>query len=154
MTGDILVIGVGNPDRADDGVGPLVVRQLPALPGVRALFRPADGCALIEDWADAGALILVDAASAASHPGRVHRIDLSCQPPPHTLRPSSTHALGVAEAIGLAQVIGCLPGRSVLYAIEGQCFGTGLPMTPEVAAAAPEVARRVAEEACSMRASA
>jgi hydrogenase maturation protease len=78
----VLVVGIGNPDRGDDGVGPLVVRQVAErLPPdlarhVGIIERTGDALALIDDWAGRDAVVLVDASAPVSAAGRVHRIDL------------------------------------------------------------------------------
>jgi len=150
-----LVIGVGNPDRGDDGIGPLVARRIAecALPGVTALARSGDALALIEDWAGQESVVLVDAAMPNGRrptPGRVHRIDLLAGPLPPGLALSSTHMLGVAEAVGLARALGMLPNRIVAYAIEGEKFEPGAGLSPAVAGALDEAVARVREEACAL----
>jgi len=144
----LLVIGVGNPDRGDDGIGPLVARQLRGRvsPDVAIIERSGDALALIDDWAGREAVILVDAAAPGSAPGRVHRIDLLADALPPEVSLSSTHAFGVAEAVGLAHTLGLLPAQVIAYAIEGANFDPGAPVSPLVAAAAGEVVTRVAAE--------
>ncbi|MGP0093316.1 MAG: hydrogenase maturation protease [Xanthobacteraceae bacterium] len=144
----MLVVGIGNPDRGDDGIGPLIARQLVGRVSrdVAIIERSGDALALIEDWADRDAVILVDAAAAGSAPGSVHRIDLMTDELPAELSLSSTHAFGVAEAVGLARTLGLLPTRVIAYAIEGANFDPGAPLSPKVAAAADEVVKRVAAE--------
>ena len=153
--GKVLVVGVGNPDRGDDGVGPMVARQLRewALPEAVIMERSGDALALMEDWAGHEAVVLVDAAAApggvagrGTVPGRVHRIDLLEDALPPGLSLSSTHALGVAEAVGLARALGRLPGCLIAYAVEGENFAPGAGLSPAVAAAAEGVVARVADE--------
>jgi hydrogenase maturation protease len=150
---ELLVIGVGNPDRADDAVGPLVATRLrsePALAGARVIVRTGDMLALIDDWDSAEAVVLIDAAAPNTRAGQIHRVDVALSAPPAelTLTPSSTstHAFGVVEAIELARTLGRLPARFTLFAIEGGCFEAGGPMTPAVAAAAAAVTQSVLQE--------
>lgn len=149
----VLVAAIGNQDCGDDGVGPLVATRLAGrLPaGVHLMTRGGDMLALIEDWATADALVLVDAAAALSAPGRIHRIDLATSELPRELARSSTHAFGLADAIALARAIHRAPARIIVFAVEGARFETGAPMTPEVAAAANTVAIRIVAEAASLR---
>jgi Ni,Fe-hydrogenase maturation factor len=74
----ILVACIGNPDRGDDGIGPLVAAKLEGrLPGDAALIvRRGDMLGLAEDFAGCDALVCVDAAAPVSSPGKIHRIDL------------------------------------------------------------------------------
>jgi hydrogenase maturation protease len=143
------VVGIGNPDCGDDGVGPEVARRLCecALPEAVIMERSGDALALIEDWAGHDAVVLVDAAAAPDGvPGRLHRIDFLKDALPSGLALSSTHALGVAEAVGLARALGRLPERLVAYAVEGENFAPGAGLSPVVAAAVEGVVARVEAE--------
>lgn len=144
----LLVVGIGNPDRGDDGIGPMVVRQLVGRVSsdVAIIERSGDALALIDDWAGRDAVILVDAAVSGAAPGSVRRIDLLRDALPPELSLSSTHAFGVAEATGLAGALGLLPAHVIAYAVEGANFDPGAPISPPVAAAAGEVATRIAAE--------
>ena len=59
--------------------------------------------------------------------------------------------LGLAEAIGLSRVLRKAPRDIIVFAVEGACFAAGAPMSPEVAAAAAEVAGRVVAEVERLR---
>lgn len=148
MTARTLVIGVGNPDRGDDGIGPLVARRLAARlpPDIEVLERRGDALALLDDWADATTVILIDAAARFTAPGRIHRIDPEVEPLPPGLSPTSTHGFGVSDAIALACALGRLPPRLVIYAVEGECFMPGAAMTADVADAVDELTARVSRE--------
>jgi hydrogenase maturation protease len=144
----MLVVGIGNPDRGDDGIGPLIVRRLLGLvsPDVAIIERTGDALALIDDWAGRDAVILVDAAVSGATPGSVHRIDLLRDALPPELSLSSTHAFGVAQSVGLAGALGLLPAHVIAFAIEGANFDPGAPISPGVAAAADEAVTRIAAE--------
>jgi hydrogenase maturation protease len=144
----MLVIGIGNPDRGDDAIGPLIVRRLVGhvARDVAIIERSGDALALIDDWAGRDAVVLVDAAAPGDTPGQVHRLDLLGDNLQGEVSMSSTHAFGVAEAVGLARTLGLLPRHVVAFAIEGADFAPGAPVSPEVAAVADEVARRVEAE--------
>jgi hydrogenase maturation protease len=152
LVAKMLVVGVGNPDRGDDAIGPLVVRALArhmshhVMPDVVIVEQTGDALALIDEWAGRDAVILVDAAATVSVPGRIHRIDLLADELPIDVSLSSTHAFGVADAVALARTLGLLPGRIIVYAIEGATFNPGAPVSHAVAAALNEVVTRVAGE--------
>ncbi|MFI2435931.1 hydrogenase maturation protease [Streptomyces sp. NPDC018693] len=150
----IVVVGVGNDFRHDDGVGWAVVARLReragagAGPGPGPEFATCDGDPgrLIGLWEGAALAVVVDAAHAhPGHPGRVHRLEVDGG---RLDRPSATssHGLGLGEAVELARVLGLLPERLVVYAVEGAQtdFGTGL--TPAVAAAVEPLVDAVEEE--------
>jgi hydrogenase maturation protease len=139
-----LVIGCGNADRGDDGVGLAVARSVEAaaVPGVRVVTGTSDPASLMELWADVDHVIVVDAASSGGPPGTVRRLDPTAEPVP--ARPAvSSHGLGPAEAVELARALGRLPARIVLYAIEAEGCAHGAPLSPAVAASAPVVAEEI-----------
>ena len=144
----ILVACIGNPDRGDDGIGPLVAAKLEGqLPGHAALIvRRGDMLALAADFADCGALVCVDAAAPISSPGQIHRVDLTTEELPRELLSASTHGFGLADAIELARALGRAPQIIFIYAVEGACFDAGATLTHAVAGAADETARLVAAE--------
>ena len=96
MTGSdqpsVLVVAIGNSDRGDDGFGPSVASKLrgEALSGVRILERSGDVLALIEDWSSSPSVIIVDAMTSITKPGRVHRLDLTHSPLPIGFSPRSS----------------------------------------------------------------
>lgn len=149
----VLVVGLGNPDRGDDGFGARVVQDLAGRlpPGVSVRAYQGDVLNLIDAWTGFDALICVDAAAPMQSPGRVHRIDLAEEALPRGMCFASSHAMGLAEAIDLARTLGQAPGDVVVYAIEGVCFDTGRVLAPEVAAAVAPVAERVIAEAGRLR---
>lgn len=145
-----VVIGVGNPDRGDDGVGTEVLGRLEGrVPtGVRLVrLSGADPAQIIEAWAGADRVFLVDAMVSGAPAGTVRRFDAVAGPLPAEVSLASTHALGAGTAIEMARVLGRLPRSLVVYAIEGATFTVGAGMSPAVAAAAAEVAGRILEEA-------
>jgi hydrogenase maturation protease len=143
-----LVVGIGNPDRGDDGFGSAVARRLRGhLPSaVHVLERSGDTLALIEDWGGIPIVIVIDALAPISEPGQFHRLDLANSPLPIGFAPRSTHAFGVAETIELARSLGRLPPNLVAYLVEGGGFETGAPLSPAVANAVETVADRIVRE--------
>ncbi len=142
------VVGIGNAWRNDDAAGLAVARllegKLPA--GVEVLEREGEPTGLIDAWEGAEAVWLVDAVSSGAEPGTVLRHDASEQELPAALFDTSTHHMGLAEAVELARALGRLPGRTIVYGIEGGSFDTGDTLSPEVEAAAARVAEAVREE--------
>ena len=145
---DVLVIGVGNTLRGDDGAGPAVIAALEArgLPGAQLMTCQGDGLQLLETWKCASKVVLIDAVMAGGKPGAVYRFDAIAQALPADLSFSSTHAFGVAEAIELARALDQLPQHIVIYAVEGEHFAAGERLSPQVERALGEVVERVAGE--------
>jgi hydrogenase maturation protease len=127
----MMVIGIGNEFRHDDAAGLIAVRQLREL-GVTAEEHEGDLATLIGLWEGAGDLILIDAVSSGAVPGTLHRLDVSSVPLPPEVFRSSTHALGLADAVELSRTLGTLPPRVLVFGVEAQDFTAGTGLTPEV----------------------
>jgi hydrogenase maturation protease len=133
----VVVIGIGNEYRRDDGIGPAILARLPgrAAASVHLVLSDGDPARMIEAWAGASLAVVIDAVQAdPPAPGRLHRIVLDQAGPP--VRQVSSHGLGLGEAIGLARALGRMPDRLVVHAVEAADFGYGIGLTPAVAAAA------------------
>jgi len=144
-----LVIGVGNPDRGDDGAGTAVARQLMGRNDCALEVRECTGDAtlLMSAWTGFDDVILVDACRGAGPSGSIHRIGPDEVDRVAWLQHASTHSLGVATAIGLARVLGTLPSRLVIYAIEARHSLEGEGLSPEVDHAVHEVVALVMQDA-------
>lgn len=145
------MIGVGHAYRADDGIGPLVAARVAELARIDVIECRGDVLALIDHWDGADAVVIIDAATGGTQPGHIHRIDASCGTLPRDVSLSSTHAVGVADTIALARMLGRLPGRVIVYAVEGACFEPGAPMTAEVESAAGSLPGIVVTEVDRLR---
>jgi hydrogenase maturation protease len=158
----VVVIGVGNALRRDDAAGLEVVRRLNARAdalgtarrkGVALIEHEGETLGLLEVWEGARAAVLVDTIRSGALPGTIHRVDASLEPVPVRLRgSSSTHAVGVGEAIELARVLHRLPARVVLFGVEGRRFEAGSGLSEEVQALIGPLADAVLREACELAA--
>ena len=144
----ILVVGVGNKARGDDGVGPFIAHELTAknLPKTLVTSHNGDGTSLMELWTDAQTVILLDAASSGGQPGRIFRFNALRQRIPRSFFTYSTHNFGIAETLELARTLGRLPACLIIYGIEGKSFEEGTSLSPEVQRAATDVTKRVIRE--------
>ena len=144
----VVVIGVGNAYRRDDGVGLAVLDALhgraPATVGLVACEQ--EPSRLIDAWEDAAAAIVVDAAASGADPGAVHRFDASGTPVPAGVFRSSTHAFGVGDAVEIARALGGLPPHVLVYGVEGGDFGAGVGLSAAVQAAVAQVAESVLDD--------
>jgi hydrogenase maturation protease len=141
----VVVIGVGNEFRRDDGAGPAVVTSLRGQvpPGVELVVTDGEPARLIEAWTGAALAVVVDAVlTDPSRPGRVHRFVLD-RPIGGPVRTTSSHGFGLDDAVRLALALDRMPGRLVVHAIEAADLSQGPGLTPLVAAAVGDVARAV-----------
>ncbi len=143
---DLVIVGVGNPDRGDDGVGLVVAGIAGAILGVR-VRTAIDPFDIVDAWGFADVAVVVDATRGASAPGVVTTFDVAVDPFPKVFPASSTHGLGVADAVALGKALGRMPRRLVVVGVEGETFdGSGL--SPVVADAVDAAVGRVLEVMC------
>lgn len=142
MTGTV-VIGVGNPFRSDDGVGPAVVDLLrERLTGARFVTCDGESTTLIDAWTDAERAIVVDAVRAGGgEVGRIHRF--SAEHPAATRTGVTTpHAADLGDAVALARALDRMPGSLLIFGVQVANVHFGLGLSPAVT----DAARRVADE--------
>ncbi len=107
---------------------------------------PAD---LLDAWQGHDIVVLVDAVRSGAPPGRLHVLDAGAAADAMgsaawaATGRGGTHALGVAQVLGLARALGRLPDRLVLIGVEAESFDHGAPLTPQVRDAVPDAAAAV-----------
>ena len=144
---DAVVIGIGNPFRNDDGIGPAVAAQIEEqrLPGVRVVISDGEPAGLLEAWAGADIAVVVDAIHRMpASPGRIHRLTASQLESGGTA--ASSHGFGLPDALRLGRALGRLPGRVVVFAVEAADTSAGTELSKPVATALPEVVAAVMAE--------
>ena len=145
----IVVIGVGNEFRTDDGAGLYAARKIKeiGLEYVRVIEGVSDGTSLMEAWEDSTLTFVIDCAVSKASPGTVYRFDIASDKIPGGLFGSySTHAINVTDTVELARILRRLPPRLIIYGIEGNNFTPGNTLSPVVKEKAEQVARNVIEE--------
>jgi len=145
-----VVIGCGNPLRADDGIGPRVIAELRARFGerfgLRLLDAGTDGMAVVYGMRGAERLDIVDAVASGSPPGTIFELagdEAEEAPPPggglHDFR--WPHALYVGRRLlGAA-----FPAEVRVHLVEAARLDYGEELSPPVAAAAARLVARFAE---------
>lgn len=135
----VLVAGIGNVLRGDDGFGPAVIQALQALPGlfdgVRAVEMGIGGLGLVHELMDGyDLLILIDAVNRGGTPGSLYMLEPEV-PDPADLPDLARHelatdmheavperALIVARAAGVlppvVRIVGCQPGDTDAFSME------------------------------------
>jgi hydrogenase maturation protease len=149
----VLVLGLGNPLQADDGVGCRVIealegaltgRELP--PGVEVMDAGTPGVGLINLMEGRQRAIIVDAAEMGRQPGEVVRF----RPEDVTLTGSterfSLHRTAVADALALAHALNLPLPEIVFFGVQPGTIGWRDELSPEVAAAVPGLVDAILEE--------
>ena len=144
----LLVIGVGNRDRGDDAVGPVVCDLVRAadIAGVDTLVLEGSVVDLPMHWEPDDRVVIVDAAAPDGRPGRITDVDAIADRlvAPGTL---STHPVDVAAAVELARAMGRMPAELSIVGIEGASFAFGDELGPAVRHAAGRVVERISRRA-------
>ncbi len=144
----ILIIGIGNEWRSDDGIGLDIARNIEnqSLPGVHVVYENRDGISLDEVWRGWKRVIVADAMCSGAQAGTILRIDANQTHLKPGAFPQSVHSFGLAEAVELSRVLGEMPSCLVVYGIEGKQFGHGDRISPEVRDAGEVVTARILHE--------
>lgn len=144
----IAVIGCGNINRQDDGVGSEVVRILagawPPGKAVKIFDAGTDGMAVMFAARGCTTLIIVDAAKTGSRPGAVYEVPGAELEKPY--RPGlNLHDFRWEAALHAGRQIfrEAFPKDVVVLLIEAQDLGYGLGLSDAVAAAAVTVSQRI-----------
>ena len=135
-TGRIVIAGIGNAYRQDDGAGVAVAASVgAALPDIFDIGPIAEPLDLLGKWDFADLAVVIDATRSGSALGTILISDLDddgavqlVQSAQHT----STHGLGIPDDLRLARVLHAAPCRVVLVGIEGRNFGDGATMSGPV----------------------
>jgi hydrogenase maturation protease len=150
----VVIAGLGNEHRRDDGAGPataaLVGELLGSDDGVDVFAPLGDPLDLLGRWDGAEVAIVIDALGPNAPLGSLEVLELGASSndpgragPPGSV--TSTHGIDLAGVLRLAEAVGQAPDRVVVVGIGGSDFGRGTRLSPGVAAAVPQAARRVLE---------
>lgn len=141
-----VVVGVGNEYRGDDGIGPVVASRIENLhmPGVLVAISDGEPTSLLDIWTGFDLAVVIDAVRCVSPvPGRVRLTDIDLLRRAGT---ASSHSLGITDALPLGRVLGRLPARLVVVAVEVACLEPGVGLSEPVASAVPRAAEAVVGE--------
>jgi len=142
----VLVAGVGNTLRVDDGFGVVVARRLQAMTlpeGVNVLETGTSGMTLVQELMDGyDALIVLDIVDRGRPPGTIMLIEpdlpdatVMSHDERHSLT-GNTHLATPSSVMMMAAAMGNLPPQVLLIACQPcDAVGLGMELTPDVAAA-------------------
>lgn len=145
MSDDVLVIGIGNDFRRDDGVGLTVAAEIAKrVSGVRVMTASGESASILEAWSGIPLAVAVDAAMGeGTTPGRIRRWTPGDSDQRTVV---SSHALGLPQTYALGQALGRIPQRLVVFTVDVEDIGYGATLTPAVAAAVPAAVEAILAE--------
>ena len=137
-----LLVGIGNTLLTDDGVGVHVIRELDALRrageighAIRLRDGGTSGLALLSEFKDLDALIVIDAMELGAGPGTVRVFQAADMDLQLRGRKGTAHEVALADLMAAAQLIGCMPERRALVGVQPGSTQWGLSPTEPVRAA-------------------
>ena len=152
-----VVIGLGNPLRADEGIGVRIVQGLEARPeeerrDVRLLDIGTAGLRLLDALSGADRAIIVDCTLMGEEPGtmlRFTREDVASRRDRASLGP---HSGDLLHYVDLAASLGESPSEIVFFGIEPASLDYREELSPQLEARLPLYLERIAREIERMRA--
>jgi hydrogenase maturation protease len=147
---NIALVGIGQPLRGDDGVGPEAVRQwsqdhprTASAPNIKTIIVETPGLDLLELIQESNVVILVDAVDGAGSTGTVH-VRTELPEAGSTSAEKTAHGFGVAETVALAKKIGArLPAHIIFIGVEGSNWKLGDDLSDPVRRAVPDAVREI-----------
>jgi len=140
------VIGCGNPNRSDDGVGPDVVRRLArcAGPRLKLLDAGTDGMTVMFAARGCTSLVIVDACTSGGEPGTMYELPAHAFEVPHR-RGFTLHDFRWDHALyaGRTMFAAAFPTDVTVLLIEASSVAFGLGLSSEVTAAAAKAVARI-----------
>ena len=149
MRSGTLILGLGNPLRGDDGLGPRVVEELEQheLPvGVTAIDGGTGGLSLLRYLEEWKRVLIVDVAEVGLQPGQFVRFT------PQQARlmedgcSFSVHGAGLGEALALGHALGRQLAEIVIYGLQPESLDWRQGLSPAVEAGLPALVEAVLEE--------
>jgi hydrogenase maturation protease len=148
MPNQIVVIGIGNPFRGDDGVGWIVIDKLKEKlnASVDLSKQQGDIVELLDAFSHYATVFLIDACHSKVFKNGWQRIDYNQDDLEIESHQTSTHGLNISQAIALAKNLNQLPQKLIIYAITGECYQVGQLLSPSSAKHAEDVAEAILNE--------
>jgi hydrogenase maturation protease len=142
----VLIIGLGNPLRSDDGVGWRAAEELEVKlsgRGVEVITRHQLTPELADIVSGSTVVFFVDAECGV--PGTVTCSLVRPQAPIDAF----SHQLSPGAVLGLAQELYGQTPLAFTFSICGECFDVGEALSPQVTVHLPDLVARVAAMACA-----
>jgi hydrogenase maturation protease len=149
MQPSVLILGLGNPLRGDDGIGCRVVEELVrrGLPdGVEALDGGAAGLGLLDLMEGWERVVIVDAAEMGRGPGEFIRLTPADVQLASTSDRFSLHHAGLSEVLALADALGRALPEMVIFGVQPAVIGWREGLSPVVETVLPALTDAILEE--------
>lgn len=149
MSDGILVLGLGNPVMADDGVGLAALERLRAgfqlAPGVELVDGGTWGMRLLPMIEDAERVLFLDAIAGGGPPGSLVRLDGAAIPRMLGVGKLSPHQLDLQDVLAAATLRGRVPREMVALGVQPAVVEMRVGLTPAVEAAVDPLVAKALE---------
>jgi hydrogenase maturation protease len=133
MRKPVVVLGLGNPLMADEGIGVALVERLlesaAAYPDVDFLEAGTGGLSILYLIEERRKAILIDCAFLDEPPGTIRRFTPDEVQSVKVLAHQSLHEADLMQIIALARPLGQAPGEVVIFGIQPQRVEPGLGLS-------------------------
>lgn len=150
----IILIGIGDIHRQDDGVGSILIERLkPKLSAsIPCIALSTDLTPLLDYFERYSTVMIVDAIWTGQHlPGTCYRfmnqIDFNIQESPA----ASSHGFGLQKILELAEITQALPDTLYIYGIEPKSVLYGATLSPVVESALNELEQLILKDIPCMK---
>lgn len=126
---DIAIVGIGNPERGDDGVGWAVIDLLENKSDIPLYKVRDDFFELVELFAEHKTVFCIDGCLMKEG---YKRIDARKEKIPSDISNTSTHGLNLSQAIAMAESLDQLPSTLIVYAIGIEQYEVGTKISSKV----------------------
>jgi len=156
-SGRVLVLGLGNILCKDEGIGARIAQKLQemTLPwNIEVMDGGTAGLDVLLSVIDVDKLVVIDALRAGKKPGTIYKACLKIDEKDKITQifgqeehlKMSLHQVGLFEAFGIAEKIGCAPREIVIIGVEPGEIDYGLELTEQVRQKLPKIIEKVLEE--------
>ena len=131
-----LVIGLGNPLRGDDGFGVLAAGNLMDREDIDCQVLHGNATEILAAWHGYERVLILDAIDVkGEHPGTLREINLKKEALPVRFFTSSSHGMGVYEALELGKALDNCPQELRMIGVVAMQFDMGAGLSPQVSQA-------------------
>ena len=136
MKKDVVVLGLGNPLRSDEGIGVVLIERLAAVceqyPDVKFIDAGTGGMNILHLIADVKKAILIDCAFMKMKPGAIKKFSPDDVNSVKQLAHTSLHEADILGIIDLAKRLEQCPDQITIFGIEPQTVESGQTLSDAV----------------------
>ena len=147
---DVIVLGLGNPLMADEGIGTVLIEKLGAFadkyPDVEFMDAGTGGIQLLHYIANRKKAVIIDCAFMGQEPGTIRRFTPDEVKTVKKLAHLSLHEVDIFGVINLSKQLGECPDEVVFFGIEPELVDDSMELTETIKNKIEEYVKTIIEE--------